>query len=97
MRQIDQLFWTRALLGTATGLLSGIMGFFDAGAYRGLLLAFIAYIISYLMAKYVIRLNLPPQESRKIFTTGLSSFIALWLFTWIIYYTIYITLLTSIA
>jgi len=88
MKQLDQLFWTRALLGMATGLLSGIMGSFDGTTYTGLLLAFIAYIISYLMAKYIMRLDLPPQESRKIFTTGLGSFMALWLFTWIIYYTI---------
>ncbi|MCP8317413.1 MAG: hypothetical protein H3Z52_08795 [archaeon] len=85
MKQLDQLFWTRALLGMATGLLSGVMGFFDV---IGILLAFIAYVISYLMAKYIMRLDLPPQESRKIFTTGLGSFMALWLFTWIIYYTI---------
>ncbi len=87
VKQIDQLFWTRAFLGVTTGLLSGIMGFFDDGAYRGLLLAFVAYVISYFVAKYIIRLDLPPEESRKVFTTGLSSFIALWLFAWIICYT----------
>ncbi len=88
MKQLDQVFWIRAFLGAATGLLSGVVGFSDGMLYTGLLLGPIMYIVSYLVAKYVVRLNLPQQESHKIFTTGLGSFIALWLFTWIIYYTI---------
>ncbi|MCP8310891.1 MAG: hypothetical protein L6N95_01440 [Candidatus Methylarchaceae archaeon HK01B] len=86
---IDQLFWTRVSLGIATGFLSGLMGFLGNEAYKGLLLALIAYIISYFTAKYIIKLNLPPKESHKILTTGIGSFIALWLFTWIIYTTFF--------
>ncbi|MCP8323883.1 MAG: hypothetical protein L6N96_06890 [Candidatus Methylarchaceae archaeon HK02M2] len=88
---IDQLFWTRAFLGMATGFLSGIMGFLGNEAYKGLLLAIIAYIISYFMAKYVIKLNLSKKESHKILTTGIGSFIALWLFTWIVYNTLIVS------
>jgi uncharacterized membrane protein YeaQ/YmgE (transglycosylase-associated protein family) len=92
MEQVDQIFWVRAILGVITGFISGTVTFFDNMAYMGLFFAFIMYVISYFIAKYIIKLNLPKENSYKIFTTGLGSFIALWLFTWIIYYTISITL-----
>ena len=84
---IDQLFWTRVSLGVASGLLSGIMGFLGNDAYKGLILAVIAYLISYLLAKFIMKLDLPPKESYKILTTGIGSFIALWLFSWIVFNT----------
>lgn len=92
MKQIDQLFWVRVVLGFIAGLISGIMTFFNYMAYIGLLLALMMYIVSYFIAKYMIKLDLPKDSSYKIFTTGLGSFIILWLFTWIIYYTISINL-----
>ncbi|MGQ9719314.1 MAG: hypothetical protein ACUVWK_05710 [Nitrososphaerales archaeon] len=88
MNQLDKLFWTRALLGVASGLLSGMMTSLEGGIYGGLSIVLIVYAISYLAARYVLRMNLPQQEFRKIFTTGLSSFVALWLFTWIVYNTL---------
>ncbi|NWG09652.1 MAG: hypothetical protein HXX80_05025 [Nitrososphaerales archaeon] len=88
MNQVDKLFWTRVLLGIASGLLSGIIASLGGEIYGGLSIVLIVYAISYLTARYVVRMNLPQQEFRKIFTTGLSSFVALWLFTWIVYNTL---------
>jgi hypothetical protein len=88
LNQVDKLFWARVLLGVTSGLLSGIITSLGGGIYGGLSIVLIVYAISYLVARYIVRMNLPQQELYKIFTTGLSSFVALWFFTWIIYNTL---------
>jgi hypothetical protein len=92
MKAIDKVFWIRAIMGIFTGLALSIMtlsiGFSGSD---GFLFAFFMYILSY----YIIRSNksikIPPKESRKLITTGLGSFILLFLFTWILINTLFST------
>lgn len=74
----------RALLGGLAGLLASVLGFFD---YRGVVLALVLYVASYYLARYVFEVNTPAKEGRKLITSGLGSFIMLFLFVWILYYT----------
>lgn len=72
------------MLGVLAGFLAGVLGLFD---YRGVLLAFVLYLATYYLARYVWEVNVPAKESRKLVTSGLGSFIMLFLFVWILSYT----------
>lgn len=87
--ELDKVFWLRALFGLTTGLVSGVLGFVGSTAYYSLLLLIIMYIFSYYLAKYVIAVEVPHKERRKLITAGLGSFIILWLFSWIAYNTLF--------
>ncbi|MBI2184161.1 MAG: hypothetical protein HYU39_04290 [Thaumarchaeota archaeon] len=90
MKPLDIVFWIRVLLGFTAGILSGVLGFLGPSpeAYRGILVAVALYSISYYLVRYGIKVNIPPDQVKKLFTTGLSSFIMMFLFTWILYNTL---------
>lgn len=89
MSPLDLVFWLRAALGVIAGWLSGLLGFVSANpdAARGAVLAVVVYTISYYVSRYLIKVNLPRKQMHKLITTGLGSFIMLFLFTWILYNT----------
>jgi hypothetical protein len=90
MRPFDKIYWMRASLGVITGLLAGILGFLGPdipGAYRGAILAIAIYGITYFTGRYGIVKQLQQGEARKLITSGLGSFVMLFLFTWILYNT----------
>lgn len=88
-QKIDRLFWIRvglAVLGgtLATFLLEPIGGEDRRLASIGLLI--IIFIISVGIAKGM-RIQLPPSDKKKLFTTGIGSYIFIYLFMWILTYT----------
>lgn len=90
MNSIDKIFWIRASLGLFTGLILGILtisiGFSGSD---GFLFAFLIYIVSYYLIRSSKSIVITAKDKRKLITTGLGSFILLFLFTWILINTIF--------
>ncbi len=93
MNPIDLLFWIRSGLGGLSGLLAGLLGFVGPNpqSVNGIVVGLVFYVASYYLAKYVLEIKLPEGESRKLVTTGLGTFAMLFLFTWILYNTLFST------
>lgn len=88
-RQLDLLFWLRVVLaivaGTAaTFLFESIEGEERRWASIGFLI--IVFIASIIIAK-ALGVKLPPSDKKKIVTQGIGSYIFLYLFMWILTYT----------
>ena len=80
------IHWTRVVLGVATGIICGIFKFQLESAGRGILLGSMAYVISYYIIVYVFKIK-PDGTNitmRNIFIDGAGSFIATWLYLWIL-------------
>lgn len=90
----DKIFLMRALLGITAGLLSGLLGFVTPSmeAYRGLAVGLLLYLISYYVSKYIAGERVHGPEGRRVLTTGIGTYIMLFLFTWILYNTLLLTL-----
>ena len=85
MNPTDKIFWLRAIFGIFTGLILGILTvYISFGGQNGALFAILMYITSYYVARIIVGAEIPPKDSRKLFTTGIGSFILLFLFTWIL-------------
>lgn len=74
------------MLGALTGLLCGFFKFQLESAGKGILLGSITYIISLYIIIYVYKIRPDNLEikMRNIFADGAGSFIALWLYFWIL-------------
>ncbi len=88
-QKIDILFWIRvglAVLGgtLATFLFEPLVGEERRWASIGLLI--VIFIVSIGIAKGM-RIQLPPSDKKKLVTTGIGSYIFIYLFMWILTYT----------
>jgi hypothetical protein len=63
-----------------------MLGFTSSSSYSflGIFVAMLIYAISYLIAKNFMNIKLGEKESRKLITTGIGTFIMLFLFFWIL-------------
>ena len=89
-RKVDQLFWLRialaVLAGTAaTFLFDSIEG--EERRWISIAFMIIIFIVSIGMAKSM-NLQLPKSDRKKIVTTGIGSYIFIYLFMWIFTYTL---------
>ena len=89
-QKIDILFWIRvglAVLGgtLATFLFEPFEG--EERRFASIVLLIAIFITSVGIAKGM-RIQLPPSDKKKLFTTGIGSYIFIYLFMWILSYTI---------
>ncbi len=87
----DKIYWLRVAFGILTGLTAGLLGYLgpvQPGAERGVILAIAVYAITYYIGRYRIAKEIKENEVRKVITSGLGSYIILFLFTWILYNTL---------
>lgn len=82
----DRIFWLRAALGAGVGALSQLL--FDNDYQSGILLVIIVYLGSYYLVKQLWGGKMKPEDSRKLITTGMPSYILLFLFVWILLFTL---------
>ena len=87
----NTIFWMRAGLGSFTGLLAGLLGFTSDNPAAGLgaLLAISMYLFSVFLFRGMYQASIEAKDRRKLITTGIGTFIMLFLFTWIFYNTIF--------
>lgn len=88
-KPFEIIFWVRAALGVFSGLLAGLLGFVNPNplASLGLFIAIAVYGLSLGVFLNLMK-SLPKTEVSKIYTTGLGTFIMIFLFTWILYNTL---------
>lgn len=86
------IFWFRALLGLFTGTFSGILGFTSVSesANLGLFFAITMYLFSIALVRNFYSTKINKDERWKLFTTGIGTFIGLFLFFWILYDTLFV-------
>ena len=90
IKTTDKIFWLRAFFGISTGLILGILSVrTDFNGSIGVFFAFLMYMVSYYIVRIKFAPELPVKDSRKIITTGLGSFVMLFLFTWILINTLF--------
>ena len=89
-RQLNRLFWLRIALAVIAGIAATfIFEPFEGEERRWASIAFmiVIFIISVGIAKGM-RINLPKSDRKKIVTQAIGSYIFLYLFVWILSYTI---------
>ena len=89
----DKLYWLRVALGALGGymanavftehMFSPILDYTD-----GILLGMIFYFASYYIARFAWYRRLESENVSKLYTTGIGSFVMVFLFTWILSYTL---------
>ena len=89
-RKLDKLFWLRVGLAviagsSATFIFDSIEG--EERRWASIAFMIIIFIASIFMAKGM-NLNLPKSDRKKLVTTGIGSYIFIYLFMWILTYTI---------
>jgi len=89
-RKLDKLFWIRiglaVLAGTAaTFMFDSIEG--EERRWTSIIFMIVIFIVSIGIAKGM-NLKLPKSDRKKIVTTGIGSYIFIYLFMWILTYTI---------
>lgn len=89
-KKIDQLFWLRIALAVIAGVLATFIFEPIEGEDRrwaSIVFMIIVFIVSIGIAKGM-NIQLPKSDRKKIVTTGIGSFIFIYLFMWILSYTI---------
>lgn len=89
-RLLDRLFWVRiglaAIGGTiATFLFEPIEG--EERRWASIIFMIIIFIVSAVIGKGM-KIGLPPSDRKKLITTGIGTFVFVYLFMWILSYTL---------
>lgn len=90
LETLDRVFWLRIGFAVIAGLIAGGLGFlsFNEKAANGIGVAFLFYIISYVVARSRYGRSIPPSDKNKLITTGIGAYVFMFLFIWILYNTI---------
>jgi hypothetical protein len=92
----DKIYWVRVVLGAATGTLAATVAGNDY--MTGILFALVVFLASYYAFRFVWGANFSKGEQGKIYTTGIGSYVMLFLFFWLFLFTIgvhYVTLVVA--
>jgi hypothetical protein len=81
----DKIFWLRAGLGAATGVVAELL--FGTDFESGILLAVILYLASYYLVRRVWGPQFKANEMTKMYTAGVGSYALLFLFLYIFLFT----------
>ena len=89
-RKLDKLFWLRIGLAVIAGIAATFL--FDSiegeeRRWASIIFMIMIFIVSIIIAKGM-NLQLPKSDRKKLVTTGIGSFIFIYLFMWILSYTI---------
>ncbi len=91
LKPLDKLYWSRVVLGISAGISSAYLGLLSTNtnapnpnALYGVALAVGVYFISYLLARSGLGIEHEVKQKWKFITTGIGSYIMLFLFSWIL-------------
>ena len=92
MKLSSRLWWSRYFLAIGMGFISAlicVMGLAgDAAPTLSFLIAIIAYILSYVFAKYVFRINVEKLDKpRDLALQGVFAYFISWFAFWVFFYT----------
>ena len=88
----NTIFWIRVAFGLISGFSAGLLGFTsnNPNANMGILFGISMYLFSLALVRQIFYSKIKEDERLKLFTTGIGSFIGLFLFSWIMYNTFFI-------
>jgi len=82
----DRIFWIRVGFGITTGCVSQVL--FDNDYPSGILLALVVYLATFYLVKTMWGSKMKAGDQRKLYTSGAGSFALLFLFFWILLFTV---------
>jgi len=86
---LEKLYWARISLGAIAGLASESTFRLLGGDYsNGLLVGVLIYFLSYYLARYGWFKKVEKDQISKLYTTGIGGYIMLFLFVWILLFTL---------
>ncbi|HYB45525.1 MAG TPA: hypothetical protein VEC92_03275 [Nitrososphaerales archaeon] len=84
-RPFDKLYWLRIVCGVAAGFFSEYIWKLPGADWTfGITVCVGIYLLSYYAARYIWYRKLEPTKLSKIYTTGIGSYVMLFIFTWIL-------------
>jgi hypothetical protein len=83
---LDKLYWLRIGLGFASGVLTEELTGMDA--YNGISIGILVFLVSYYFARFVWYRGVDKRFQSKLYTTGLGGYIGMFLFSWILLFTL---------
>jgi len=84
--RFDKLYWLRIGLAALAGFASNELVGVDWST--GVTIGIAVYLVSYYLAWYVWYRGLARNLQGKIYTTGIGGFVMVFLFTWILFFTL---------
>ena len=90
-KRIDKLFWMRVVFAVIGGIAATFLfeGIEDSEEHRwtSIIFMIILFLVTCFIAK-AMKINFPRSDRKKIVTTGIGSFIFMYLFSWIMSFTL---------
>lgn len=83
----DKLYWSRIGWGILFGSITEYFFKFDQG-YNGILLGVLGYLVSYYVARVFFFRKVEQNIASKLYTTGIGAYTMMFIFTWLILFTI---------
>ncbi len=94
----DKIYWFRVVMGAVAGTLADL--FFGSDYTNGILIALILFLGSYYASRYLWGKSFTKAQMTKLYTTGMGSYVMLFLFSWLLLFTLgiqYVTLVLAAA
>lgn len=82
----DKLYWTRLGFAVLAGFLADFI--FGLDVFDGILMGVLGFLGSYYVSRYAWYRNLEAQYTSKMYTTGIGGYVMIFLFTWILLFTL---------
>lgn len=84
-RPFDKLYWLRIVCGIGAGALSEYIWKLPGFDWTiGITFGLLVYLLTYYGARYLWYRKLEPSKLTKLYTTGIGSYVMVFLFTWIL-------------
>jgi hypothetical protein len=83
---LDRIFWLRSGLAAITGLVVDYL--FGKDYVSGLLFGAVVFMGSYYIVRFVWGKKIRPDQTTKLVTTAIGTYIMIFLFVWILCFTI---------
>ncbi len=87
----DRIFWVRVGFGVLTGALSDLLFYSDYAS--AIAFAVTIYVVTFYLVKTLWGGKMKPEDQRKLYTAGTGSYVLLFLFFWILLFTLQVHLL----
>ena len=93
-KKLDQLYWLRIIFAAASGIICSHVPTFAFDSIDGeerrwasIIFMIAVYLVTFVIAKSM-KMQLPASDKKKIITQAIGSFVFIYLFMWIVSYTL---------
>ena len=86
LSDLDKIYWFRVAMGFLGGTLADL--FFGIDYANGILIALVLFLGSYYASRYLWGKSFAKEQMNKLYTTGMGTYIMLFLFSWLLLFTL---------